>query len=133
MYAGVCNFAFPQQVCESASLIDMESTLESHKRIYQLTRNNRDTSVNEYNPLLLLSWQANMDIQFVSESSLALAHYVVDTSPRQCGQEVGENKSVYGRLWNLGILCLRSRECSLYEASDLFLGSHLYHKLVTVQ
>ena len=48
-------------------------------------------------------------------------------------QEVGENKSVYGRLWNFGIRCLRSRECGLYEASDLLLGDHLYHKSVTVQ
>ena len=32
--------------------------------------------MNDYNPLLLLLLKANMDIQFVSESSLALAHYV---------------------------------------------------------
>ncbi len=27
-------------------------------------------------PLLLMLWKANIDIQFVAESSLALAHYV---------------------------------------------------------
>ena len=48
-------------------------------------------------------------------------------------QEVGENKSVYSRLWSFGIRCLRSRECGLYEASDLLLGDHLYQKSVTVQ
>jgi len=32
--------------------------------------------VNDYNPLLLMLWKANIDIQFVAESSLALAHYV---------------------------------------------------------
>ena len=31
--------------------------------------------VNDYNPLLLL-WKANMDIQFISESSLALGYYI---------------------------------------------------------
>ena len=36
----------------------------------------RETRVNDYNPLLLLLWKANIDIQFVAESSLALAHYV---------------------------------------------------------
>ena len=32
--------------------------------------------INDYSPLLLLLWKANIDIQFVAESSLALAHYV---------------------------------------------------------
>ena len=32
--------------------------------------------VNDYNPTLLLLWKANFDIQFISENSHALAHYV---------------------------------------------------------
>ena len=135
-----CKFAFPRQVCESASLNDVESTLKSRKRIYQLARNENESTVNDYSPLLLLLWQANMDVQFVSESSLALAHYVSGyvtkaerSNMQDIWQEVGESKTVYGRLWNFGIRCLRSRECGLYEASDLLLGDHLYHKSVTVQ
>ena len=78
-------------------------------------------------------WQANIDIQFVAESSLALAHYVsgyVTKAERSNIQdiwhEVSENKNVYSR-------CLRSRECGLYEASDLLLGDHLCEKSDTVK
>ena len=85
-------------------------------------------------------WQANIDIQFVAESSLALAHYVsgyVTKAERSNIQdiwhEVSENKNVYSRLWSFGIRCLRSRECGLYEASDLLLGDHLCEKSDTVK
>ena len=69
------KFGFPRQVCETPSLNDVESTLKSRKRIYQLPRKDSEAGVNDYNPLLLLLWKANIDVQFVSESSLALAHY----------------------------------------------------------
>ena len=46
------------------------------QRIYELARSESEVRVSDYNPLLLLLWQANMDIQFVAESSLALTHYV---------------------------------------------------------
>ena len=45
-------------------------------KIYTLSRLASEVRVNDYNPLLLLLWQANIDIQFVSESSLAFANYV---------------------------------------------------------
>ena len=74
-----------------------------------------------------------MDIQFVSESSLALAHYVsgyVTKAERsnmsEIWQKVSESKTIYGRLWSFGVRMLRSRECGLYEASDLLLGDHLF-------
>ena len=81
-------------------------------------------------------WKANIDIQFVAESSLALAHYVTKaekSSMQEMWQEVSENKSIYGQLWNFGVRSLRSRECSLYEASELLLGDHLTEKSATVQ
>ena len=93
-----------------------------------------EVRVNDYNPLLLMLWQANIDIQYVAESSLALAHYVsgyVTKAERSNMQEiwqVSENKSVYSRLWSFGVRSLRFRECGLYEASDLLLGDHLTEK-----
>ena len=35
-----------------------------------------EVRVNHYNPPLLMLWKANIDIQYVAESSLALANYV---------------------------------------------------------
>ena len=68
--------------------------------------------VNDYNPLILLLWKANIDIQFVAESSLAQSHYVT-------GDIVSDNSTLYGCLWKFGIRALKSRECGLYEAIDL--------------
>ena len=99
-----------------------------------------EVRVNDYNPLLLMLWKANIDIQYVAESSLSLAHYVsgyitkAEKSHLQdIWQEVSDTKSVYSRLWSFGIRTLRSRECGLYEASDLLLGDHLTEKSETVK
>ena len=96
--------------------------------------------VNDYNPLILLLWQANMDIQFVAESSLALSYYVTGyvtkaekSSMQEMWPEIGESSSIYSCRWKFGIQALRSRECGLYEASNLLLGNHLLEKSETVQ
>ena len=47
-------------------------------------------------------------------------------------RKFSENRSIYGRLWSFGVRSLRSRECGLYEASDLLLGDHLTEKSTTV-
>ena len=94
------------------------------------------TRVNDYNPLRLMLWKANIDIQFVAESSLALSGYVTKaerSSMQEIWQEVSENKSIYSRLWSFGVRSLRFRECGLYEASDLLLGDHLTEKSATVK
>ena len=95
--------------------------------------------MNDYNPLLML-WKANIDIQFVAEASLVLAHYVSGYVPKaersnmqEIWQEVSDNKSIYSCLWSFGIRSLRFRECGLYEASDLLLGDHLTEKSDTVK
>ena len=63
VYLTNCRFGFPRKVSASAKL-------------NQLPRSELEVRVNDYNPLLLLLWKAIIDIQFVAESSLALAHYV---------------------------------------------------------
>ena len=72
----VVRFGFPRKVSASAKLNQVSECLKSKKRIYQLPRSELEVRVNDYNPLLLLLWKPNIDIQFVAESSLALAHYV---------------------------------------------------------
>ena len=81
-----------------------------------------------------------MDIQFTAESSLTLAHYVTGyvtkaekSNMQDVWQEVNANSSIYIKLWSFGIRSLHSRECGLYEASDLLLGDHLTEKSVTVK
>ena len=139
-YITRCRFAFPRQPCETAKLNPVSESLKSRSRIYQLTRSESETRVNDYNPLLLLLWKANIDIQFVAESSLALAHYLSGyvtkaekSSMQELWQQISDNKSIYGRLWSFGVRSLRFRECGLYEASDLLLGDHLTEKSTTVK
>ena len=135
-----CKFGFPRPVCETAQLNPVQESLKSRNRIYQLVRTEAETRVNDYNPLLLMLWKANIDIQFVAEASLALAHYVSGyvtkaerSNMQEIWQEVSDNKSIYSRLFSFGIRSLRFRECGLYEASDLLLGDHLTEKSDTVK
>ena len=139
-FVTTCKFGFPREPSESPKVHCVEEKLKKRQKIYQISRTEAEVRVNDYNPLLLLLWKANMDIQFVSESSLALAHYVsgyVTKAERsnmsEIWQEVSESKTIYGRLWSFGVHMLRSRECGLYEASDLLLGDHLFEKSDAVQ
>ena len=71
-----CKSNFPRTPQEKTVLHCIEEKLKKRQRIYELARSESEVRVNDYNPLLLLLWQANMDIQFVAESSLAMNHYV---------------------------------------------------------
>lgn len=106
-----CRFGFPRPPCETATLNCVEDALKARKKIYQLPRTDEEARVNDYNPLLLMLWKANIDVQFVAESSLALAHYVSGyitkaekSNLQDIWQEVSESKSVYGRLWSFGVI-----------------------------
>ena len=139
MFVTRCRFGFPRQVCENAKLNSVQDSLKSRNRIYQRRRTESEVRVNDYNPLLLMLWKANIDVQFVAESSLALAHHVSGyvtkaerSNMQEIWQEVSENKSICSRLWSFGIRSLRFRECGLYEASDLLLGDHLTEKSLTL-
>ena len=89
---------------------------------------------------LCLLWKANLDIQFISENSLALAHYVTGyvtkaekSHMHELWDEIGSKEMLYSKLWSFGARSLRSRECGLYEASDILLGDHLCEKSETIQ
>ena len=68
-----CKFGFPRPPSETAQLHCVEERLKKRQKIYELPRTEAEVRVNDYNPLLLLLWKANIDIQFVSESSLAFS------------------------------------------------------------
>ena len=112
----------------------------SHRKMYTLPRSPEEIRINNYNPLLLMLWKANMDLQFVGESTLVIANYVTGyvtkaehSNMQDLWQEVSSHTSLYSKLWSFGICSLRSRECGLYEASDIPLGDHLCEKSKTVK
>jgi len=140
VYITRCKFGFPRPVAENAKLNPVEEALKSRNKIYSLPRSAAEVRVNDYNPLLLLLWQANMDIQFVSENSLALANYVTGyitkaekSHMQQMFDGIDNDQSLFSRLFSFGVRSLRSRECGMYEACDILLGDHLYGKSDTVQ
>ena len=135
-----CRFGFPRPTCESATLRSVVECLKSSRRqIYRLPRSAEEIKINNYT-LLLMLWKANMDLQFVAESSLAIAQYVTGyvtkaekSNMQDIWHQVSSHKSVYSKLWLFGVRSLRSREYGLYEASDLLLGDHLCGKSQTVK
>ena len=130
-----CKFGFPRPVSENTVLRNVEQSMKSEKRIYHLNRSEEEVRVNDYNPLLLLLWKANIDVSFTSECSLALADYVsgyVTNAERghmqELWQDIFDNKGLYSKLFRIGIKCLDSRSIGLYETCDVLLGEPLCRK-----
>uniref|UniRef100_A0A1X7TF70 Uncharacterized protein n=1 Tax=Amphimedon queenslandica TaxID=400682 RepID=A0A1X7TF70_AMPQE len=102
--------------------------MKAEKRIYHLKRIKEEVRVNDYNPLLLLLWKANIDVLFTSECALALADYVsgyVIKAERghmqDLWQDILDDRGIYSKLFRIGIRCLDSRPIGLYETCDILL------------
>ena len=135
-----CRFGFPRSPSEEAHLNPVEGSLKCKNKLYQLCRSECEVRVNDYNPTLMLAWKANIDVQFVAESSRALAKYITGyvTKAEKCNlhevfQNVNDNLSKFGRLFSFAQQCFRSKECGPHEAADLLLGNHLCEKSVQVK
>ena len=119
-YVFRCRFDFPRPVRDSICIND---SLKSCNKIYYLKC---EVRVNDYNPLLLKLWRANMDLQYIAEKSLTLTEYVTGyvtkaekSHAQDLWEEVSSCDNMYSRLWKIGQKLLRSKEVGLYEASDL--------------
>ena len=116
----------------------MDPSLKTRQRIYTLPRSTAEVRINNYNPLILYLWKANVDIQYVAESSLALAGYVTayvtkaeKSNLQDVWSEIASSGTIYSQLWSFGTRALKSREVGLYEAAVL--SNHIAEKSVTVQ
>jgi hypothetical protein len=79
--------------------------------MYKLTWSRQE---NHYNPLLLMPWKANMDIQANRPWPLLyVTGYVtkVEKSNMQEVWQVSSHQTIYSKLWSFAVRCLRSREC----------------------
>ena len=75
----------------------------------------------------------------MAEASLALAQYVTSYMTKaergnmqDIWKEVSDSKSNHSHLFKFEICTLCSRECGLYEVSDILLGESLCKKSVTI-
>ena len=60
-----CRFDFPRPEREMACVNDVTDSLKSCSKI---KRGENEVRVNDYKPLLLMLWHANMDLQYISET-----------------------------------------------------------------
>ena len=109
-----------------ACVNDVTDSLKSCSKIYYFKRGKNEVRVNDYNPLLLMLWRANMDLQYISETSLALTEYVSGyvtkaekSNVQDIWNDISNSDSVYKRLFQFGMRNMRSREVGLYEAIDI--------------
>ena len=91
-----CKFGFPRPESDEGRVNQVEDCLKSRSKIYDLPRSFSEIRVNDYNPTLLLLGKANLDIQFISENSLALAHYVTGYVTKA---EKSHMHEIWGRNW----------------------------------
>ena len=109
-YVTHCKFGFPQEVVNETVLNNVEDSFKSRGKVYHLKWGVEEVRINDYNPLLLYLWKANIDIQYVADSSLALAHYVtayvtkVEKSHMQeLWEDISEQETLYKKLWGFGV------------------------------
>ena len=135
-----CRFGFPRSSRDVTKMNDLFSCLrqrsrrQSTKRLYELQRTNEESYINDYNPILLLQMEANVDVQYIGESSWSLGKYVTSYVTKAEKVELQDlwqelsNRSLSSRLWSLGMKALTHRSCGAYEAADRLLSTHLYGK-----
>jgi len=99
-----CKFGFPRVETDEGKINNVEDCLKSRNKIYDLLRAFSELRVN-YNLILLLLWKANLDIQFISENFLALAHYVTGYATKaeksnmhELWDDVSTKKTLYSKL-----------------------------------
>ena len=66
-YVTRCKFGFPRAETEGGAINSVDECLKSKSKIYHLPHSSTEVRVNNYNPILLLVWKANMDIQYTAE------------------------------------------------------------------
>ena len=67
-----CKFFFPREprckaVLHTYTACCHRLYLDSHVPIYEIERTKAEERINDYNPILMMLWSGNMDIQFIGE------------------------------------------------------------------
>ena len=140
----VCRFGFPRIETTKFILHDVVDSIVGRKssmlkkRLYNLPRNDKEVMINEYNPILLILWRGNMDIQFISEESYALNDYITKYVTKAdkshiSNDDFGIDESIQSRLWKFAYRALKKREIGGYEVVDRWFVDNLYKCSETFQ
>ena len=109
-------------------------------KLYNLKRSVAEMYINDYNPVLLLIWKGNMDLQYIHDKSLILNRYItsyVTKSEKLASQalweEINQNKSLRSSLKSFALKSLKNRQIGAYEIADKLLGYSLFEKSVSIK
>uniref|UniRef100_A0A914WWH4 Helitron helicase-like domain-containing protein n=1 Tax=Plectus sambesii TaxID=2011161 RepID=A0A914WWH4_9BILA len=109
------------------------------EKLYHLERTPKESMINDYNPLILYLWRANIDVQFIGETTMVINRYITKYATKSEKQKtadlwsmIDKSKSTRGQLQSLVLKLFRSREVGHYEACDKVSGHPLHKSNVNV-
>ena len=132
-----CKFGFPRAACINPILHGVASSIASHKtgtyqkRLYEVERKHNEKFINDYNPTLLYLWKGNVDIQFIGEESESLVEYISKYATKAPRSAISDfeldaievnNKSNFGKLFQLASKLMKDRELGAMEARNFLLS-----------
>lgn len=92
----ICRFEFPRPAVDKTTINRNCSMLRgvpgAKTKFYSLNRRaGIEQMVNDYNPLILLSWRANIDVQYLSADMLDIVNYITGyTTKHETSKEAAE-------------------------------------------
>jgi hypothetical protein len=141
-----CRYGFPRASYNKACLNTLEATVKSRKRgknpikLYNLKREHNEQFINDYNPLCLMLWEGNMDIQYIPEKSMILNRYIssyVTKTEKNATQKLWEdcnkNKTLHGALKSFALQSFKTREMGAYEVTHKLIGYPLHGKSCAIK
>ena len=132
-----CKFSFPRAASIKPILHGVASSIASHKtgsykkRLYELERKYNERYINDYNPTLLYLWKGNVDMQFIGEESESLVEYISKYATKAPRSAISDfeldaievnNKSNFGKLFQLASKLMKDRELGAMEARNFLLS-----------
>ncbi len=96
----------------------MEKT-NTRQRVYDLPRKGQEARINDYNPFLLHLWKANVDVQYIAETSMALTGYItayVTKAEKSAMQDTfaelsslsSTGTTLYKKLWKFALIAFKT-------------------------
>ena len=132
-----CKFSFPRAASIKPILHGVATSIASHKtgsykkRLYEVERKHNERYINDYNPTLLYLWKGNVDIQFIGEESESLVEYISKYATKAPRSAISDfeldaievnNKSNFGKLFQLASKLMKDRELGAMEARNFLLS-----------
>ena len=134
-----CKFSFPREPRCKAVLHSVLSSIVSRqsrsyqRRLYEIERTKAEERINDYNPILMMLWSGNMDIQFIGEKSESLVDYICKYATKAPKSAIDDfhvenmiEGSDYSKLMSLAMKLMKKRELGAMEARNYLLAESPY-------